>query len=158
MVDNRSISSGRPVELNQRILNSEDAQDLLDIVLKRLPTLTTLNIFIWPLRRLRVSSTNLREFGLYKCDGVEITNLALPSLKKISLHGSTTDLFRKILADRETGGPKIHRNLLSVVYDGCPNLRVFNSLRLPQILKGHHRPKRQEWVSGVILISYKFLV
>jgi len=141
------------IELNQRILNSEAAQELLDNVLKRLPTLATLHIFIWPLRRLRVSSTSLREFGLYKCDGVEITNLSLPALKKISLHGSTTELFRKILADRETGGPKIHRNLLSVVYDGCQNLRVFNSLRLPQSLRGRHRPKRQEWVSTVILNS-----
>merc|ERR1712037_956962 len=75
------------IELNQRILNSEDAQELLDNVLKRIPTLATLHIFIWPLRRLRVSSTSLREFGLL-----------LPALKKISLHGSTTELFRKILA------------------------------------------------------------
>lgn len=137
------------IELNQRILNNQDAQELLDVVLKHLPTLTTLHIFIWPLRRLRVSSTSLREFALYKCDGVEITNLSLPSLKKIILHGSTTEMFRKILADRETGGPKMHRNLLSIIYDGCPNLRILNSLRLPQILCGRHRPKRQEWVTTV---------
>jgi len=137
------------IELNQRILNNQDAQELLDSVLKSLPTLATLHIFIWPLRRLRISSPSLREFGLHKCDGVEVTNLALPSLKKLSLHGSTTDLFNKILADRKTGGPKMHRNLLSVIFDGCPNLIMFNSLRLPRDLRSSKRPKKQEWVSLV---------
>ena len=139
------------IELNQRILNNQDAQELLDSVLKSLPTLATLHIFIWPLRRLRISSPSLREFGLHKCDGVEVTNLALPSLKKLSLHGSTTNLFNKILADRKTGGPKMHRNLLSVIFDGCPNLIMFNSLRLPRDLRSPKRPKKQEWVSRVIL-------
>jgi len=137
------------IELNQRILNNQDAQELLDSVLKNLPTLVTLHIFIWPLRRLRISSPSLRVFGLHKCDGVEVTNLALPSLKKLSLHGSTTDLFNKILADRKTGGPKMHRNLLSVIFDGCPNLILFNSLRLPRDLRSPKRPKKQEWVSRV---------
>jgi len=144
-----SIHFSAHIELNQRILNSDDAQKFLDQVLANLTSLTTLHIFICPSRRLRLSSPSLKELGVYKSDGVEVARFHLPALERLSLHGSTADLFRKILADRETGGQAMHRNLLAVVYDGCPKLRVLNNLQLSSILVGPGRPGRREWAGQV---------
>lgn len=140
-----SIHFSAHIELNQRILNNDDAQNFIDLVLVNLPSLTTFNIFICPQRRLRVCSAKLRELGVYKSDGVEISGLDLPSLERLSLHESTVDLFRKILQDRETGGETMHRSLLSHIYDGCPNLRLLNNLRLPSNLCPPNRLDKREW-------------
>ena len=140
-----SIHFSAHIELNQRILNNDDAQSFIDLVLANLPNLVTFNIFICPPRRLRVASRSLKELGVYKSDSVEITSLALPALERLNLHESTVHLFRKVMADRASGGPAMHRRLLSVLYDGCPKLRVVNNLRLPAGLCPPCRPSREEW-------------
>lgn len=140
-----SVHFSAHIELNQRILNNDDAQNFINMLLANLPNLSTFHIFICPPRRLRVASKTLTELGIYKTDSVEVVSLSLPILERLSLHESTADLFRKIMSDRETGSHTMHRNLLAVVYDGCPNLRIFNNLRLPPSLCPPHRLEKKEW-------------
>ena len=45
-----SLHFSAHIELSQRILNSDDAQNLIDTVVTELPRLRTLNIFICPPR------------------------------------------------------------------------------------------------------------
>jgi hypothetical protein len=143
-----SIHFSSHIELNQRILNNNDTQSFIDLLLANLPRLVTFNIYICPARRLRVASRSLRELGVYKSDSVEVVGLDLPNLHRLSLHESTAQLFRRILADREAGGATMHRNLLSLLYDGCPRLRMLNDLRLPMSLRTP-RPARAEWSRGL---------
>lgn len=140
-----SLHFSAHIELNQRILNNSDSQSFIDLLLANLPNLSTFHIFICPPRRLRVSSKTLRDLGIYKTDSVEFTDLALPALERLNLHESTAELFKKIMSDRETGGQAMHRNLLSVIYDGCPNLRILNNLRLCS----PSRMEKGEWTKQV---------
>lgn len=149
-----SIHFSAHIELNQRILNSDDAQNLIDTVVQDLPSLKTLNIFICPPRRFHLASETLQELGIFKSDSIEVTHLALPALRKLRIHESTVELFRKILADRETSGSQIHKNLLSIIYDGCPNLQVLNGQRLP----GSPRLGRRDWtrlVNKALIRQYR---
>ena len=75
-------------------------------------------------RKFHLSSETLEELGIFKSDSIEITGFRLPILRKLRIHENTVELFRKILADRQTSGSHAHRNLLSLSYDGCPNLQV----------------------------------
>jgi len=140
-----SIHFSAHIELNQRILNSEDAQNFIDIILANLPSLRIFNIYICPPRKLRIASNTLNEFGIFKSDSIEITKLNLPNLTRLHIHESTADLFRKIMSDRETGGQHMHRNLLALIYDGCPKIRVFNQLKIPADISSGSRPDRKEW-------------
>jgi len=149
-----SIHFSAHIELNQRILNSDDAQNLIDIVVRDLPKLKILNVFICPPRKFHLASPTLEELGIFKSDSIEVTHLALPALRKLRIHESTVELFRKILADRETSGSQIHRNLLSIIYDGCPNLQVLNGQRLP----GTPRLGRRDWtrlVNKALIRQYR---
>jgi len=156
-----SIHFSAHIELNQRILNSDAAQNLIDILLSNLPNLKTFNIFICPQRRLHIKSRSLQEFGIFKSDAIEMTRLDLPNLAKLNIHENTIEMFRKIMADRETSGTHLHKNLLSLVYDGCPNLRVINHLRLSPDLCPPNRPDRKIWtrnVNRLLIKQYKFLL
>jgi len=156
-----SIHFSAHIELNQRILNSEDAQNFIDIILANLPSLKTFNIYICPPRKLRISSNTLHELGIFKSDSIEITSLNLPHLSRLHIHESTADLFRKIMSDRETGGHHLHRNLLALIYDGCPRIRVFNQLRIPPDLCSNSRPDKKEWtrlVNKALVRQYRLAV
>lgn len=158
-----SIHFSAHIELNQRILNSEEAQNFIDIILATLTGLKTFNVYICPPRKLRISSSTLQEFGIFKSDSVEITKLNLPSLTRLHIHESTADLFRKIMSDRETGGSNLHRNLLGLIYDGCPRIRIFNQLRIPSelCLGSTSRPDRKEWtrlVNKALVKQYRLVV
>lgn len=153
-----SLHFSAHIELNQRILNSDDAQNLIDTVVKELPRLKTLNIFICPPRKFHLSSSTLEELGIFKSDSIEITGLTLPLLRKLRIHESTVELFRKILADRETSGSHIHKNLLSIIYDGCPNLQVLNGQHLPSRQLGFPHLERREWtrlVNKALIRQYR---
>ena len=158
-----SLHFSAHIELNQRILNSEDAQNFIDIILANLASLKTFNIYICPPRKLRISSNTLQEFGIFKSDSVEITKLNLPNLTRLHIHESTADLFRKIMSDRETGGHNLHRNLLGLIFDGCPRIRVFNQLRIPaELCSGStSRPDKKEWtrlVNKALVRQYRLVV
>jgi len=158
-----SIHFSAHIELNQRILNSEDAQNFIDIILANLSSLRTFNIYICPPRKLRIFSNTLQEFGVFKSDSVEITKLSLPNLTRLHIHESTADLFRKIMSDRETGGNNLHRNLLGIIFDGCPRIRVFNQLRIPaELCSGStSRPDKKEWtrlVNKALVRQYRLVV
>jgi len=158
-----SIHFSAHIELNQRILNSEDAQNFIDIILANLSSLRTFNIYICPPRKLRIFSNTLQEFGVFKSDSVEITKLSLPNLTRLHIHESTADLFRKIMSDRETGGNNLHRNLLGIIHDGCPRIRVFNQLRIPaELCSGStSRPDKKEWtrlVNKALVRQYRLVV
>lgn len=145
-----SLHFSAHIELNQRILKSEDAQNLLNILLANLTSLKTFNIFICPPRKLRLQSESLQELGIYKSDSVEVKCLHLPNLLKLTLHETVADLFRKIMSDRETGGSHLHRDLLNVVYEGCPSLESLNNVKLsPQLGRGTSRPDKEEWTKLV---------
>lgn len=157
-----SIHFSAHIELNERILNSIEAQEFIDVILDNLPSLRVFNIYICPPRRLRISSITLREFGIFKSDSVEITKLDLPNLKKLNIHESTADLFRKIISDRESGGNHLHRNLLALIYDGCPKIRIFNQLRIPaELFQENSRPDKKEWtrlVNKALVKQYRLVV
>ena len=140
-----SIHFSAHIELNQRILNTKDSQILIDTLLSNLPNLKTFNIFICPPRTLQVSSRNLQELGIFKSDAIEIRKLYLPSLRKLSLHENTVELFRKISADQESAGANLHKDLLSVIYEGCPNIRTINRVRLGPELSPWPRLERRLW-------------
>ena len=144
-----SIHFPAHIELNQRILNSEDSQLLIDILLTNLPNLDIFHIHICPPRSLRISSNNLQELGIFKSDAIEIRKLDLPNLTKLQIHENVVELFRKILADRETAGRNLHKNLLSVIYEGCPNIRTINRVRLDPQLTVCPRPDRRVWTKMV---------
>ena len=105
----------------------------------------TFNIFICPPRTLRISSRNLQELGIFKSDAIEIRKLNLPSLRKLNIHENIVELFRKISADKESAGVNLHKNLLSVIYEGCPNLRTINRVRLGPELSRWPRLDRRLW-------------
>ena len=140
-----SIHFSAHIELNQRILNTEDSQVFIDTLLSNLPDLKTFNIFICPPRTLRISSRNLQELGIFKSDAIEIRKLHLPSLRKLNIHENIVELFRKISADKESAGVNLHKNLLSVIYEGCPNLRTINRVRLGPELSPWPRLERRLW-------------
>jgi len=144
-----SVHFSAHIELSQRITNTDEAQHFIDTVLKCLPTLKKFYIFICPPRKLRISSENLLEFGIFKSDSVEIVGLDLPRVKKLHLHESVIDLLRKVLQDREAEGEDLHRNLLSLIYEGCPNLLSFNEIKLSEDLCGPERLGKREWSKSV---------
>jgi len=156
-----SLHFSAHIELNQRILNSEDAQNFIDVLLSNLTSLKTLNIFICPPRKLRIASNSLLEFGIFKSDSVEITKLNLPNLVRLNIHESTTDLFRKIISDRETCGNHLHRNLLGIIYEGCPKIKIFNQLKIPSMENSGFRLDKKEWtrlVNKALVKQYRFLL
>ena len=153
-----SIHFSAHIELNQRIMNNDDSQNMIDILLSNLPRLQTFNIYICPPRKLHIKSRTLQEFGLFKSDAIELTKLELPNLLKLNIHENTVEMFRKILSDRETSGCHLHRNLLSVIYDGCPILRSINHLRLSPELCSRQRPDKKSWtrlVNRLLVKQYK---
>ena len=117
-------------------------------MLSILKNLKTFNIYICPQRKLHLKSKSLREVGIFKSDAIEISHLELPSLGKLNIHENTVELFRKIMADRETNGTEMHKNLLSVIYEGCPKISVLNNLKLPpELVKD--RPEQKIWTRKV---------
>ena len=156
-----SIHFSAHIELNQRILNNDDPQNMIDVLLSNLPTLRTFNIFICPPRKLHVKSHNLRQFGIFKSDAIELTRLELPSVTSLNIHENVGELFRKIQADRETSGSRhLHRDLLAVIHAGCPALRTLNHVRLPPELCSP-RPDQRTWtrlVNKLLVKHYKHCV
>ena len=144
-----SIHFSAHIELNQRILQSDDTQLMIDVLLSNLPSLRIFNIYICPPRSLRISSRHLQEVGIYKSDAIQITKLELPSLRKLNIQENVVELFRKILADKETAGRNFHENLLSVIYEGCPNIRTINRVILGPELRTFPRPERKVWTKTV---------
>ena len=63
-----------------------------------------------------------------------------------------------ILADKETAGRNFHENLLSVIYEGCPNIRTINRVTLGPELRTFPRPERRVWtkmVNRLLVRRYK---
>jgi len=155
-----SIHFSASIELNQRILNNDDSQIMIDTILSNLPNLRIFNIYINPQRKLQIKSRQLKELGIYKSDSI-ITKLDLPCLLKLNLHENTVTLFRKIINDREVGGKHLHRDLLAIIYDGCPSLQSINHLRLSPQLCSKYRPDKETWtrhVNSLLVQQYKQLL
>jgi hypothetical protein len=81
-----SIHFSAHIELNQRILNSDAAQRLVDALLAELGRLKRLHIFTFPPVRLRLTGAPyLEEFGLFSSDLTQIVHAELPSLKRLHI-------------------------------------------------------------------------
>jgi len=108
------------IELNQRILHSNDAQKLIDVILAELPHLKVLNIYTFPPVRISLESPGLIEFGLFKSELTSIVQLKTPALRRLNVGED----FKKLLLsnlhqERLTSYSSVHRTLLPVVYSGA---------------------------------------
>jgi len=131
------------IELQQRILGTNCAQNIISQITSSLPRLKTLYIFVCPVQNLKITSNSLRKLCIYKSEFVDIKEMNTPNLKTLMFHNGLAEFFRKAREDREMGVKYLHGGLFRVIYNGCPQLDFFNSVYVGILRK--HNLSQKEW-------------
>ena len=124
------------IELQQRILGTNSAQNIISQITSSLHHLKTLYIFVCPIQNLKITSNSLEKLCIYKSEFVDIKEMRTPNLKTLMFHNGLAEFFRKAREDKELGVKYLHNGLFRVIFNGCPKLDFFNSVYVG-ILKKH---------------------
>ena len=131
------------IELQQRILGTNCAQDIISQITSSLVRLKTLYIFVCPIQNLKITSNSLEKVCIYKSEFVDIKEMNTPKLKTLMFHNGLAEFFRKAREDREMGVKYLNGGLFKVIYNGCPQLDFFNSVYVGILRK--HNLSQKEW-------------
>ena len=131
------------IELQQRILGTNHAQNLISQITASLFRLKTMYVFACPIQNLKISSNSLEKLCIYKSEFVDIKEMKTPKLKSLMFHNGLAEFFRTAREDRERGVRYLHGGLFRVIYNGCPQLDFFNSVYVGILRK--HNLSQKEW-------------
>ena len=131
------------IELQQRILGTNHAQNLISQITASLIRLKTMYVFACPIQNLKISSNSLEKLCIYKSEFVDIKEMKTPKLKSLMFHNGLAEFFRTAREDRERGVRYLHGGLFRVIYNGCPQLDFFNSVYVGILRK--HNLSQKEW-------------
>lgn len=147
------------IELNEKLEGNEASQkiiqeEFINVILKKLPKLKKLYLHACPIQQLVIHSDTLEKLCIYRAEFLELKELKTPKLKVLMYHEGLRQFFKHFEAKRLASiNTKENYDVFEVIYEGCPNIQLFNSVPLTNVR--HFHPSKKDWCNTALTISLR---
>lgn len=149
-----SLSFTQHIELQQRVLQRNDAQYVIKKLTERLKKLKSLYVISCPTDKLVIRSESLERLHIYRSEFAAISELRTPRLRRLMFHESLNAFFHKIQGDYHSKkGASLHRGLFGILYDGCPGLESFNTVDVRGLRDAN--TSREDWSRYMFMRTWR---
>ena len=147
------------IELNEKLEGTDSSQrfiqqQFINQLLKKLPRLKKLYLHSCPIQKLVIHSETLEKLCIYRAEFLDLKELKTPRLKVLMYHEGLRQFFKHFAAKRLAENTRSNDfDVFEVIYDGCPNLQVFNSVPVGSVR--HFCSNKKEWCATTLTICHK---